>query len=185
MEQGRSLKGMRFMRYTNSRIPVMIVFSLFMCWAAPGSAMDNNQTRPTLKGLTGVHIIIEDLRLEIEEAGLTRDLINKLARQKLGSADIALLSEQEWRETPGNPWLYIYAHVMKREFVEERVFIFNISIELKQKVVLVRTQDRQPVFATTWSKAILGKSGNLDDVRMGLELCLEDFIEAYRSANGL
>jgi hypothetical protein len=162
---------------------IMIV--LTTACALPALAMDNDQTRPTLKGIAGVHVVVEDLRLEIEEAGLTRDLIAKLAQDKLGSAGIKILSDEEWRETPGNPWLYIYAHVMRRELVKEKVFIFNIDIELKQKVLLVRIQDRQPVFATTWSKAILGKSGSLDDVRMGLELCLEDFIEAYRSANGL
>jgi len=165
-------------------IIILCALTLLLLTHTPLQAMDNNQTRRTLSGISGVHVVVEDLRLEIEEAGLTRDNIHKLAQDKLRIAEISVLNEGQWAETAGNPWLYVYAHVMKRRMVEEDVYIFNISLELKQKVLLVRTQERTPVFATTWSKSILGKSGSLDDARMGIELCLEDFIEAFKSANG-
>ena len=152
--------------------------------AQPCLALDNATTRATLKGLPGVYLMVEDIRLEIEEDGFTRDEMDQLARKHLESAGVRLIPEEEWRDLPGSPWLYLYAHVMRREFVEERVYIFNISIELKQKATLARMPQEDPVFVTTWSRSILGKSGFLEDIRRGVELCLEDFVEAYRSVNG-
>jgi len=151
--------------------------------AEPCRALDNDKTRLSLKGLPGVYLMVEDLRLEIEEDGLTRNEIHGLAQELLSSAGIRLLSETEWQETPGRPWLYLYAHVMRREYVDERVYVFNISIEVKQQVRLARAQEAEPLHATTWSRAILGKSGWLEDIRKGVEICLQDFVEAYRSVN--
>ena len=152
--------------------------------ARSGRALDNDKTRGSLEGIPGVFLVVEDLRLEIEEDGLTRNGIHGTARELLSSARIRLLSEAEWQQTPGRPWLYLYVHVMRREYVEERVYVFNISIEVKQRVKLVRAPEAEPVHATTWSRSILGKSGRLEDIRKGVEICLQDFVEAYRSVNG-
>ncbi len=152
--------------------------------AEPCLALDNDKTRASLEGLPGMYLVVEDLRLEIEEDGLTRNEIHGLAEKLLTSAGIRLLSEAEWQETPGSPWLYLYAHVMRREYVEERVYVFNISVEVKQQVRLARAPEAEPVYATTWSRAILGKSGWLEDIRKGVEICLQDFVDAYRSVNG-
>ncbi len=152
-------------------------------YARPCSALDNDKTRASLEGLPGVYLVVEDLRLEIEEDGLTRNEIHGLAEKLLTSAGIRLLSEAEWQEMPGSPWLYLYAHVMRREYVDERVYVFNISVEVKQQVRLARAPEAEPVHATTWSRAILGKSGWLEDIRKGVEICLQDFVEAYRSVN--
>jgi len=171
----------RFMGFTVGLMAAMVVWG----FTSPCLALDNVATRATLKGLAGVYLMVEDLRLEIEEDGLTRNEIHQTAWERLESGGIPLLSEEEWHETPGSPWLYLYAHVMRREFVDERVYIFNISIELKQKAKLAVTPDADPVFVTTWSRTILGKSGYIDDIRKGVDLCLQDFVEAYRSVNGL
>jgi hypothetical protein len=151
--------------------------------ARPGHALDNDRTRASLEGLPGVYLVVEDLRLEIEEDGLTRNEIHGTAKELLSKAGIRLLTEAEWLEAPGRPWLYLYAQVMRREYVQERVYLFNISIEVKQQVELVRTTDAEPVHATTWSRSILGKSAWLEDIRKGVEICLRDFVEAYRSVN--
>jgi len=152
--------------------------------ASPCLALDNATTRATLKGLPAVYLMVEDLRLEIEEEGFTRNEMDQIARKLLESAGVRLIPEAEWLDMPGSPWLYLYAHVMRREFVEERVYVFNISVELKQKATLARAPDGEPVFVTTWSRSLLGKSGYLEDIRKGVEICLEDFVEAFRSVNG-
>jgi hypothetical protein len=174
----------RARRLAGFSVGLMVAMALWG-FTSPCSALDNAKTRATLKGLAGVYLMVEDLRLEIEEDGLTRNEIHQTAWDRLESGGIRLLSEEEWRETPGSPWLYLYAHVMRREFVDERVYIFNISIELKQKAKLAVAPDADPVFVTTWSRTILGKSGYIDDIRKGVYLCLQDFVEAYRSVNGL
>jgi len=168
------------------RSALVVIALAFFCLSlgvAPAESVDNERTRQTLRGLEGVYVVVEDLRLEIEEEGLTRNEIHKMAVETLGAAGVPVLSEDAWQEAPGSPWLYLYAHVIRREFVEERVFVFNLSIELKQKVNLTRAPEEEDVFATTWSRALLGKSGYLEDVRKGVQVCLEDFIDAYRSMN--
>ena len=175
--------AMRWHLPSHSALLVTIAaFLSLVLGVVPAGAVDNERTRQTLRGLQGVYVVVEDLRLEIEEEGLTRNEIHKTAVEALGTAGIPVLSEEAWQEAPGSPWLYLYAHVMRREFVDERVYVFNTSIEVKQKVSLERAPE-EDVFATTWSRALLGKSGYLEDVRKGIQLCLDDFIEAYRSMN--
>jgi hypothetical protein len=145
-------------------------------------ALDNEKTRLTMKGLKGVYVVVEDLDLKIEGEGLGREQLQKGAELELGKAGIRILSEEEWRNEEGEPWLYIYVHVVKKLLQKKAVYIFHISIELKQKVRLLRESGGE-VFATTWSKAVLGKSGELKDVEKGLKAMLTFFIEAFNSVN--
>ncbi|MCF8062011.1 MAG: hypothetical protein K9M82_05800 [Deltaproteobacteria bacterium] len=182
--RGRDAVRRTALGWGNAGLLLLVLAVALAGYAVPCHGLDTDKTRASLEGLPGVYLMVEDLRLEIEEDGLTRNEIHGFAKKLLTSAGIRLLSEEEWQETPGRPWLYLYAHVMRREYVEERVYLFNISIEVKQQVRLSRAPDAEPIYATTWSRSILGKSGWLEDIRKGVELSLQDFIEAYRSVNG-
>jgi hypothetical protein len=142
--------------------------------------LDNAQTRISLRGLEGIYVILEDLKPDVEEDGLTRRQIEVEIMKRLKTAGIKTLSEEEWRKEQGWPWLYVYAHIIKKVFVEKEVYIFHISFELKQKVTLVRDPDRE-VFATTWSKAVLGKSGYINDMEESIGDLTDSFIRAYHA----
>lgn len=151
---------------------------------SPCHALDNEKTRASLRGIPGFYLVVEDLRVEIEEDGLTRNEIHRIAGEHLTAAGIRLLSGAEWEETPGSPWLYLYAHVMRRGHGDDRVYVFNISVEVKQRVNLAEKPDSEEIHATTWSRSILGRSAWIEDIKKGVEACIHDFVEAYRSVNG-
>lgn len=154
--------------------------------AAPVSkclALDNEKTRASLRGLPGFFLMVEDVRVEIEEEGLSRNEIYRYAEEYLSNAGIRVLSAEEWGETPGNPWLYLYPQVIRRGFGDERTFVFRISIEVKQRVELAERPVSEEIHATTWSRSILGTTRWIDEIMDGVEICLQYFVDAYRSVN--
>ncbi len=148
-------------------------------------ALDNEKTRASLSGLPGFYLVVEDLRVEIEEDGLTRNEIHAFAGKLLADAGIRLFSMDEWQEAPGSPWIYLYAHVMRRGYGDDRVYVFNISVEVKQRVNLAGKPGSEEIHATTWSRSILGKSAWIEDIKKGVEICVQDFVEAYNSVNNI
>ncbi len=152
---------------------------------SPCHALDNEKTRASLRGLPGFFLMVEDVRVDIEDDGLTRNDIHGLAEKFLTDAGIKLLSRDAWRETPGSPWLYLYAQVMRRGYGDDRVYVFRISIEAKQRVTLAGRPESEEIHATTWSRSILGKTRWIEEIKEGVEISLQYFVEAYRSVNDL
>ena len=161
-----------------------ICFSVFfLIWPTWVFPLDNAQTRTSLRGLQGIYVIVEDLKPEVEKDGLTRRQIEMEVMERLKTAGIKSLSEEEWKKEEGWPWLYVYPHIIKKVFVEKEVYIFHVSFELKQKVTLLRDPDKE-VFATTWSKSVLGKSGYINDMEETIGDLTDSFITAYHSVKG-
>ena len=54
-----------------------ILLQLVVFWLAPvlGLAHDDKYSRESLRGLRGVQVVVEDLRPEVEQAGLTKAMI--------------------------------------------------------------------------------------------------------------
>ena len=162
------------------RSPFILSVFCAILWPVLAFPLDNAQTRASLRGLEGIYVIIEDFKPEIEKDGLSRRQTELEIMKRLKAAGIETLSEEEWKKENGRPWLYVYAHVIKKVFMDKEVYIFNVSFELKQKVTLLRDPDRE-VFATTWSKGVLGKSGYINDIEQSIGGLTDSFVTAYLS----
>lgn len=116
------------------------LIGLILLWGilglgASGHCADDEQTRETLRGLSGVAVLIEELTREAEQAGLTRTQLQTGVELRLRQAGIPVLTEQEWLRTPGRPFLYIRVGTfMSREM--GGVFAFHIAVELHQRVTV-------------------------------------------------
>jgi hypothetical protein len=160
----------------------LVVNMALMAGPSRAYALDNEQTRPSLRDLTGVYVIMEDLKPDVERDGLNSGELHSDIENRLKEAGIKVLSGRAWREEEGRPWLYVYPHVLRREFYARMVYVFSISVEFKQQVSLVRNPSVE-VFATTWSKNVVGKTGFPEDIRKNILSALDDFIEAFFSVN--
>jgi hypothetical protein len=97
---------------------------------------DNEFTRPTLRGLKEVGVLVEDLGPEIERSGLSITQIQTDVELRLRMAGIKVLSKEEYFETPWSPYLYVHVNVFKAEAI--RAYVYSISVELEQDVYLAR-----------------------------------------------
>ena len=141
-----------------ARTAVLLASVLSAGWN--GWAQDHEFTRKTLRGLTGVAVMVEQLDPEVERDGLARSQLQTDAELKLRLAGIKVL-EQTATTTTLAPYLYINVNFMP----SGGQYVFFVGVELKQTVML--TQRFEPATATTWSSGYLGIVGarNVHQVR--------------------
>ena len=143
-------------------------------------AQDLESERVTLKGLSGVGVLLADLAAETERDGLTKAAIQTDVELKLRLAGIRVLTvEQVWR-TPGSPYLYVNVLCGKRE----RLYACHISLDLVQDVSLVRAPSTTAI-AQTWGVGALETMDALQllSVRETVKDMVDIFINAWLSVN--
>ena len=146
-----------------------------------GYAQDVEQTRNSLRGLSGVYVVPENpLEEDAIRGGLSQDTIRKEAELKLRLAGIRVLSREEWEKEPGRPYLQVWPKVLKGGVLGG--YIYHISLEFKQYVSLVRSSSIQ-VFGTTWSVEHMGYTPELKDIQDKVNGRIDQFINAYLSVN--
>lgn len=155
---------------------VALILSLF-CGNA--FAYDDEFSRPTLKGLKGVHVLVESLKEDIVKAGLNKETIQTDVELKLRLAGIPVLTREECVEEPGSPYLYVIAGVLKSELCG---YIVKLDVEVKQEVRLVRSPAIQKD-AATWSVGGFGRTSDLKGIRECIKDQVDIFINAYLSVN--
>ena len=159
----------------------VMVFTLAK-WGPFVFAHDDEFNRPTLRGLKGVYVLVEQLRPEIERGGLSKNQIQTDVELKLRMAGIKVLSKEESFDAPGRPWLYVNVNAFKAEDIG--AYVYHVLVELNQDVYLAR---RPPDFTkyktSTWSVSYLGIKSKLGDIRASVKDLVDMFINAYLSVN--
>src|SRR2546427_13051688 len=95
---------------------------------------DNEGTRATLAGLTGVYVLVENIPDEVQRDGLDTTQIRTDVELKLRQAGITVLTQQEWRSTAAAPVLYVNVQVIKNP---ANLYAYSADVELRQRVTLV------------------------------------------------
>jgi hypothetical protein len=148
--------------------------------ASAATAQDDEISRQSLKELKGVVVLVEPLKAEVEQDGLTKTSIQTDVELKLRQAGIAVLTQAEGHAVPGGPVLYINVNTSSGP-----LYAFSIRVEVCQDVRLDRDPSIRIIGATTWSVAGGGSVGrnNLRVIRDGIKDHVDQFINAYLSVN--
>ena len=146
-----------------------------MSWAG-----DSPSARATLRGLEGVHVLVESLRPEVEQAGLTRQQLQTDVELRLRLAGIRVLTDEESRRTPGNPCLYVNVNVMLHS---DALAAYSVEVALEQQAAL--EIDSSLAIVKTWDVGLIGTVGTarLDSIRNHLRDKIDKFINAYLSVH--
>jgi hypothetical protein len=144
-------------------------------------ATDSERTRATLRGVEGVHVVVEDLRPDVERAGLTRQQLQTDVELQLRQAGIPLVTSAERVHVPGQPFLAVAVHVVPR--ADGLLAAYAITVEVYQVASLETAAVKATV--STWS---VGKTGSiglplLAALRDSVKDSVEHFINAYLSVN--
>jgi hypothetical protein len=141
-------------------------------------AADDENTRPSLTGLRGVAVIIEDLTPEIERNGLTVSAIRTDVELKLRQAGIPIIGLVN---TPGNPFLHISVDVIRSD---RPTWPYVITVALHQMVFLTRDPSIS-VHLATWDVSSYGTipKQNLRNLRDSVKDLVDEFINIYLAVN--
>jgi hypothetical protein len=163
-----------------------ILISAIFC-SATLYAEDSVVSRGTLAGLNGIYVLVENIQPNIQQyaqkAGLSSMQIQKDFESRLNAMRIRTMSRDEWLKAPGRPVLYININTHE---TEKYWYAYDIKFELRQMVYL-EVNPKIKTLADTWSVNITGVAniGNLNVIKKDAAVLLEQFIQAYRTVNGL
>jgi len=153
----------------------LIIFGYSEAWGSESK-------RPTLLGLRGVYVLIENLKPNLEKDGLTREQLLTDVELKLRKAGIRVLTEEESYNTPGLPCLYARINAIKGN---STFYCVNIHVSLSQETRLERNPTIK-ILSFTWDHSSIGgcdESIIKDYVRKGLGDLIDKFINDYLAVN--
>jgi hypothetical protein len=167
----------------------LLAAALLVMISAPVWGLDTEATRETLRGLTGVHIAVEEVEPDLERAGLRRSQLQTDAELRLRKAGIRVLTREEFLATLGRPYLYIRVTALKEESRTGRPLGYAAfgEVSLNQLVWL----ERDPAITgggETWSSRGILTSVDPSSVRSIRESVADQvdwFINAYLAVNPL
>jgi len=166
---------------TKNWIILMVILVAFFSLDPYVFAQDDENTRPTLRGLQGIFVHVEPLDRRIEEMGFIRNRIQTDTELKLKLAGINVLTKEEFLKIIGHPYLYVDVNISLLKTQITR-YLFYIRIELNQEVALVRAPDTK-VSTVTWSAGGWGIDFSLDNIRQTVKTQVDKFINAYLAEN--
>ena len=162
---------------------VLLVTVLTLALQSPLFAINGKSNRATLRGLSGVGVLVEQLAPEIEREGLIKNQLQIEVELKLKMAGIKVLTKEECLKTPGEPYLYVNVNVNIAK-TESDIYPYSIDVLLMQKVSLLR-DPKQTTYAVTWSTGGVGsiEKSILSQLRGSVEEMVDIFIKTYLSEN--
>ena len=177
----------------------MIIIWICLITHSPLLAMDDIESRSTLRGLQAVIVQVEnldpELKKELKKGGLTEETLQIRIERRLEVAGIKVLSGEEFQSTDFTGILYVNVRILTPEILKkytytvegERVpkggptekYLYAIDVEVRQRVSLLRN----PVvkgLATTWSTGSLGFR-RLSGIQMDVTDQVDIFANAFLS----
>jgi hypothetical protein len=139
------------------------------------------EPKDTLCGLKGVVVFIEDIDLDVEKHGLTKNLLQKEVESRLRQSNIPVLTREEAYITPGKPYLLLN---LTTHDTGIDLYSYSIRIEFNQDVSLIREPSIR-ASATTWIANVVGIVGaqNLLAVTEDVVQLTDKFVHDYVAAN--
>jgi len=151
-----------------------------MICASPSDAVDSDHTRTSLKGLAGVHVLVEHFDDERKRAGFDRRTFQTDVELKLRMAGIKVLSEKEHFSVSGMPTLTVNVTPLHKEPAKHASYA--VQLQLSQWVRLVREPSLGRLRGVTWSHGGVG-IGPIPFVREDVKDMTDQFINAWLSVN--
>jgi len=138
----------------------------------------------SLRGLPGVRVVIEDIDLDAQEDGLSKEMIRSAVERILGASDIRVLTRTESFKTPPEPHLYVRVTIMANN---NSGYALSGVVELHQRVTLFHRPQRK-MSTETWSVRSIGTVGRTQ-IRSVLSKMIEpqvkEFANDFLAANPL
>ena len=159
---------------------ICLLIGVLFLWCFNVQAQPSEQ-HETLRGLSGVTLVVEPLNPEVEQDGLTGAQLYDAVEEQLLEADINVLSQDDVAGTFRQAYLYINVAALKKHY---GLYAYAIEVSVNQRVSLMRDNAIQQ-FAETWESREVGTVGTekLSTIQESVAMHVGAFVDAYRAAN--
>jgi hypothetical protein len=150
--------------------------ALFLLTTSTTRAQDDDFSRRSLKGIKGVHIVVDLSPGIAEDSGLSTIALRTDIELKLQQASIPVLAT-------GDPYLYVGILVVPSS--DKATWPYAVTVELHQPVALTRDSSITVQRAITWNVLRWGDvdKQNLRNLRTDVQDTVDMFINAYLAVN--
>jgi hypothetical protein len=172
-----------------NHVPFIFVFLTFILAGPLCHAENSDSSLATLKGISVLVIVIEDLKPEIELEGLTTGMILDDTQDTLQSGGVKVIDTKvpemakklgaDWLKE-GGPFLHVRPHILK---IENGRYAYNISAELCQSILLEREKNLQMGGGVTWSTHCFGITDGMKKIRGKINEQVGIFVMDYKTVN--
>ena len=139
-------------------------------------------SRESLRGISGVGVVVEDIGPDASADGLSQDAIRTAAELILRSKGIKVLTSVERTRLGSAPYLYVNVNTLKEEL---GLYAYAVNVDLKQVVGLLSIKNAR-AWGATWSASVIGAVGetNLHQVIAdAVEPLVKDFANDFLLVN--
>jgi hypothetical protein len=157
----------------------LVTLVVLILFCGNGYPIDDEHSRDSLRGLTGITLVVEPPTKQVEQDGLSIPFIRASAEVKLRGGGIPVFSIEETPKWLTAPLLYINANVVKLGIGD---YVYNVLVEFRQEATLVRSPSVKCP-AATWSVACVGRTADLRDILKTVQEGVAKFTTAYLSVN--
>ena len=171
-------------RFGSLALKIVAVIVFLTGFVMPAYAFDAEVSRETLRGLTGFHVLIEELNpniakyANVQKNNISTQQLKSQVENRLHAAGIRVFSWDELMKTPERPILYV--SVNTHEY-EKFWYAYDIRVEVRQLATLV-SQPGKLISGVTWSVNMTGvmNIGQIQTLYDNLGVLLGRFVEAYK-----
>ena len=149
---------------------------LLVCTGPPSARADDRLSRATLKGISAVYVVVEDLPSNAATLGLSRDTIQTDVELKLRLAGMAVLTEEEGIKPLGAAHIYVNVN-----FTDPAVAA-SIKVALDQNALLERNGEFA-IAVTTWDTNYVIANPTAQGIRNVIKDGVDQFLNAWLSVN--
>ncbi|MCS6306440.1 MAG: hypothetical protein H8K07_22665 [Nitrospira sp.] len=139
-------------------------------------------SRESLRGISGVGMVVEDISSDASADGLSQDAIRSAAGEILRSKGIRILTNIERTRLGSTPYLYINVNTLKEEL---GLYVYAVNVDFKQIVGLLSKKGAQ-AWGATWSASVVGAVGEANVRQIiadGVEPLVKDFANDFLLIN--
>lgn len=133
--------------------------------------------RDTLRGLTGIEVLVEPTQPELERAGLSDASVRAGVERPLRAGGVTVFASQGANTSPAKPYLYVHINALSLH----RGTDYAVAVELQLRQTL-----RSPVTgsnvvnALTWDqKNVVAAAADLGSVRAEVKDYVDQFIRDW------
>lgn len=145
-------------------------------------ALDTKYSRQSLKGLTGINVVVDKVDPAVVKLGVDTAKIQTDVESKLKTAGIKVLSDAERIKTAGAPYLAVNINASP---AKDGLVAFAISVSLLQGCVTARDASIKLPVCDTWSRTKVGhantKVGSFLQELVDAEV--DSFLKAFAEVN--
>jgi len=166
---------MRRLQFAVLAATYLMTISVLSAQAGPGS----NQT---LQGVTTLGVLIEEVGPTATKIGLTEERLRSLVEAALRKGGVPVVGPERFKANPALPYFYVRLSVLEQ--AHSPTYVFSISVQFKQGVLLERDPKRSAT-ATTWETGYFGVVGQLksESIKDSTMEQVDRFINAFKNAN--